>query len=168
MKSVVALMLLFVPLLTQAQVQKCVQTDGRTVYSDSPCPNSSRESKTIVKKPTMAVASEPRRKPAQVRFSGSPDVDYVKAGALMDNIRIMGRDCEWALKVERRQILKCADFIQELGPDGQYQQVTQRLDELNRDRENAARNIDELRRITAYMKDIVRYKEFALANLSNR
>lgn len=103
--------------------------------------------------------------PDKVSFSGSAQTDYIKASAIMDNIRIIGRDCEWALKVDNAKIHKCVEFMGKLQPGGEFTQVSDYISELNKDRGIAEQSVGELRTITRHMQEIVRYKEFMLANL---
>jgi len=151
-----------------AQVQKCTMPDGRIVYSDTACPTSSRDAAVVIKKPAATVPTDKLPPPVPVAFTGTPATDYIKASALMDNIRVIGRDCEWALKVDNTKIQKCIEFMGKLQPGGEYEQVSQHVTELNKDPTVAQQSISELRTITRHMQDIVRYKEFMLANLGVR
>ena len=102
---------------------------------------------------------------AKVEFSGVPDADYIKVSALLDNIRTLGRDCEWALKVDKQKKSDCVQFIQKLQPNGEYKQTFTRLTNLNADPENSRFAGAELPRILRHIQEIVRYKEFMLARL---
>lgn len=103
--------------------------------------------------------------PDKVSFSGIAQTDYIKASAIMDNIRIIGQDCEWALKVDNAKMYKCVEFMGKLQPGGEFAQVSDYISELNKDRGIAEQSIGELRTINRHMQEIVRYKEFMLANL---
>lgn len=149
--------------LVSAQVNRCVGADGKVVYSDTACPNSSREARTV--QGVKPGYTPPAPKSERITFTGAHRTDYIKASALMDNIRILGRDCEWALKVDKSQVSICITFISKLGPGGQFSQITDHVSELNKDRAAAGQNIDELHALMRHMEAVVRYKEFALANL---
>ena len=164
MKTLVILSLLFAIPSVMAQVKKCTMPDGRVVYSDTPCPNTVTESKTVIKGPTATTVAPPPPT-RRIKFTGSPQTDLIKATALMDNIRLTGRDCEWALKVDKSKMSTCVTFMGKLQPSGEYQQISEHVSELIMDRAVAQQNIGELRTLTRYMQDVVRYKEFMLANL---
>ena len=138
--------------------------DGKVVYSDLQCPASVSQSATIIKGPTAGIGSR-LPAPKKIEFTGSPDIDFIKASALMDNIKTIGRDCEWALKVENSKIAVCAQFMDKLQPNGEFQQISDHVLYLMKDERSSSQSISELRTITRHMKDIGRYKEFLLANL---
>jgi hypothetical protein len=158
---VVAALLLWTS-VTWSQVQKCTGPDGRVVYSDRACPAGSAQ--TGVKLAPQGLPPVPDK----VVFSGTPAVDYIKASALLENIRTLGRDCEWALKVDRRDLQSCSRFLAKLGPGGEYEQVTNKVSELNKSTADAGASVDELNRMLRIMPDIIRYKEFAIASLGGK
>ena len=164
MQHLLFVALAFASTMASAQVHRCTMPDGKVVYSDTACTTSAKDAKTLVKPPErsapLAIAST-----ARIEFSGNPRTDYIKAGAILDSIRLLGRDCEWALKVDKKQMPKCAEFMTRLGPNGEFVQVTAHVSQLNKEGANAEQNTSELRRILSHMEDIVRYKEFALASL---
>ena len=166
-------LVLFLALLcftTDAQVNRCTGADGRVVYSDTLCPSSAKDSKTIVKPPEKAPArlSTGLAPPTRVEFTGAAAMDYIKASALLDNIRTMGRDCEWALKVDERKLQDCVAFIGRLQPGGEFEQIGARLAELNTLPDNMKLAGAELPRILLHTQEIVRYKEFMFARLGLR
>ena len=163
-KTLYLFLALGLPLWAQAQVNRCTTFEGKIVYSDIPCPSTSKDVKVIDKNRSASVElSMPR--PEKVIFSGVPQTDYIKASAMMDNIRVIGRDCEWSLKVDRSKRSTCLAFMSKLQPGGEYSQISDQVTFLNSDRATAEQNIEELRTLTSHMKEIVRYKEFMLANL---
>lgn len=158
-----------------AQVNRCKMPDGRVVYSDTECPSSSTDSKNLVKPAPRewtgggSQSSTAGIQPGKmVQFSGTPRTDYIKASALLDNIRVIGRDCEWALKVDKSQMQKCKNFLGRLSPNGEYSQIIDHVTMLNKDQSNMRENSGEIRSILRISEDIVRYKEFMLANLGVR
>jgi len=106
--------------------------------------------------------------PKQVQFSGNRRIELLKASAIIDNIRIIGRDCEWALKVNDKKISSCTKFINKLAPGGENEHVSSKIQELISDEKFVADNSHELRTIVRHMEDIVRYKEFMASNLGVR
>ncbi|MER2511293.1 MAG: hypothetical protein ABTQ25_02535, partial [Nitrosomonas ureae] len=98
---------------------------------------------------------------------GSRLSELIKASAILDNIRVIGRDCEWALKVTNDKT-KCKPFLEKLGPGGEWSQTTQLISEITSDKSHADDYLPELRRIKSTMEDVVRYKEFMLSNLGVR
>lgn len=169
-------------------VNKCTMADGRVVYSDAPCPSASKETAVIEPAPPPAAAARSRpaaalrplpspatlaatAPPAKVMFSGTAQLDLVKATALTDNIRTLGRDCEWALKVDKSKMQVCVEFLNKLQPNGEFQQIGARvaevIRELKADPSAAQQSMSELRTLSRYTHDVVRYKEFLLANLGN-
>lgn len=139
--------------------------DGKVIYSDVACPEASQETRTIIKKAPTPSSSIKLPPPEPIEFTGNPRTDYIKSTAIIDNIRIIGRDCEWALKVDKSKIQKCFEFMGKLQPGGEFQQVTDHVSMLNRDRKSAEQSMSEIRTMTRYMEDIVRYKEFMMASL---
>lgn len=170
MKLCLAFTLLLFAVLAHAQVHRCTMPDGRVVYSDTACPNAAQDAKTLQRPPTPPTPSPkslppPVPLPAQLTFSGNPDLDYIKASALMDNIRIKGRDCEWALKVDKSKLADCKAFLEKLQPGGEFQQIGEQVTRLNADKASMERNAAELRILLQHTQAVVRYKEFVLANL---
>lgn len=161
-------------------VNKCTLPDGAVVYSDAPCPAASKESKALVERPVPAplrAASAPRIEPpvsppARVEFTGAPQMDLIRATALMDNIRLLGRDCEWALKVDESKMGACRQFLGKLQPGGEFEQIGARvlgvLKELQTDPPAAQQAAGDMRTLMRYTQDVARYKEFLLARLRTR
>jgi len=164
---------LLVPILLAAsgagaQVHRCTTPDGRVVYSDTACPASATDAKTLVKPPESLSGPRGKRElspPGRVEFSGNDELDYIKASAILDSIRVSGRDCEWALKVDEKKINDCVVFMGKLQPGGEYEQTMARVSELSQGSNQASSATVELRRIVRSAQEIVRYKEFMLARL---
>lgn len=167
-------------------VNKCTMADGRVVYSDTPCPTAAAQAQTVVTEPPRALPARPARQPAapapavasveppaqvppprKIAFTGTTELDFIKASALMDNIQTIGRDCEWALKVDKSKIAACADFLGKLQPGGEFEQIGERVVEMLKDRPGLERSMDEARRLQRHMNSVIRYKNFMLANLGN-
>jgi hypothetical protein len=106
--------------------------------------------------------------PQPIRFSGTPIGDFLKASAILDSIRITGRDCEWALKVDEKKIFACIEFLPKLQPGGDYEQAVNKISEVIHDHAFFEANEAELRAVIRIVTDIVKYKEFALARLGVR
>jgi hypothetical protein len=103
--------------------------------------------------------------PVHIEFTGASESDILKGTPLLDNIRILGRDCEWALKVDKSKMSSCIEFMGKLQPGGEFKQINDRMLEIMGDKKVAAENIDEFKSQIRHMKEIVKYKEFMLANL---
>jgi hypothetical protein len=101
-------------------------------------------------------------------FTGDPAHDLIRASAMIDNMRTLGRDCEWTLKVERNKAGACRQFLDKTSPTGELGAVGARLSQLTHGGGLAPGDAPELRRINAMLKDILRYREFAAASMSNR
>lgn len=165
--------------------------DGQSLYVDTlTCPANTKQVKPIEAPkrtytqpaparstpqagpaPPPAITPEVQRQMSKretVQFSGNASMDLIKSSALLDNIKTLGRDCEWALKVDDSKMQKCRDFLFKLTPGGEYEQISNRVIEIGKDRKVLEENATEARRVLRHMQDIVRYKEFALANLKSR
>ena len=152
---------------SSAQVNRCTMPDGKIVYSDAACPAAAADSKTLIKVTPRSTPTD-NSSAKKIEFTDTPRTDYIKAGAILDNIRMLGRDCEWAIKVDKKQTYKCSEFLSRLGPKGELSQVTGHISKLNEDKKNAEQNSGELSRILRHMEEIVRYKEFVLASFGNK
>lgn len=137
------------------QMNKCPGPDGTTVYSDKPCPGSAGR----------------HQAPAQVvdalRFSGDAMSDLIKISALADNMRTLGRDCEWALKVDRRKSSVCRVFLDKLNPRGELGAISVRLQEVRSAGSMPREQAEEVARITRLLRDVLRHREFVVANMAN-
>jgi len=155
-------------------VNKCTGQDGLVVYQDAPCAAAAASAtvKTWHDTPRDAPARVRQQLPAPqaIKWVGSPNMDVIRAEALLDSMHTQGRDCEWALKVTKGESIaaKCVPFMGALQDAGQFQQVTQRLQDLMLDKAWAANALPTLRRCTSLMEGVVRQKELMLALLDLR
>jgi len=117
------------------------------------------------KPPQIEPQSPPIIEP--VNFNGNRLSELIKASAIMENIRVLGRSCEWALKV-KTNMTECKPFIEKLGPGGEWAQTSELISEIVSDKSHADDYLPELRRIERIMQDVVRHKEFVLSNLNVR
>lgn len=166
-----------------AAMNRCTMPDGRIIYSDIACPPDARAATVTAPTttqpaprpaaparpppPPATIDPRPLPPPVRVEFTGVPEVDYVKAQARLDNIRSLGWDCQWALKVDRSRLAVCRTFLEKLRSGGEYDQVTKRVMALNEDPKNMRASEAEVRKIYGLVKEIVRYKEFVIANLQS-
>lgn len=128
-------------------VNKCTMPDGRVAYSDAPCATDAKEAKTLSAAPVIApMAPRPTRPlgqqgaaaaaelpalqippPRRVQFSGLPQSDLSWSAATLDKIRMLGRDCDWALRVDKTKMQACVDFLTRMQPGGEFEQIRERV-----------------------------------------
>lgn len=155
-------------------VNKCTAKDGAVVYQDAPCASTLASETLVTRHNTPADAAGRGRQqlpaPQPIQWPGTPDMDVIRSEALLDSMQSQGSDCEWALKVTRGAsiLAKCVPFMASLQADGLFPQVSQRLQELLRDKDWAATALPSLRRCSRLMEGVVRQKELMLAHLDMR
>jgi len=172
-------------------VNKCTLADGRIVYSDTPCPTTARQAQTVSEQPVIApISPRPTRPTANpgaplpadaplqllpprrtVEFSGLPQSDLSLAAAAMEKIRVLGRDCEWALQVDRGKMQSCVDFLSRMQPKGEFDQINTRIIQVLTYEPGAARTgaaADDLRKLQGRREEALRYKQIAMARLGGR
>lgn len=138
-----------------AEVYRCDGPDGRPVFVDRPCAGS------------VPTQRAPAAKAASM-FTGNASFDLIRASALIDNMRTLGRDCEWALKVERNKSGACRAFMDKTSPTGELGVVGARLREITSGGLLADADAPELRRVNAGLRDVLRYREYAAAHMASR
>lgn len=185
-----ALILAWLVVLPAHAVNKCTMPDGRIVYSDAPCATSAKQAQTLSAEPavppiparptrplgpqpgssvpadTVALQIPPPRR--TVEFSGMPESDLSLAAAAMSKIRVLGRDCEWALQVDKTKMQACVEFLSRMQPKGEYDQITARVSQVLTYEPNAARAAAaDLRKLNLHRDEALRYKATAMAKLGS-
>ena len=150
---------------------RCVGADGKSVYSDRPCPGAP-QTQVAPRSPAAAPgrASPPQMAPmpppTRIQFDGTPAQDYQKAESWLGSIRDTGANCRAALSAGREGAsVSCQRFLSKLTPGAEYEQIGWRLKILNADEVNVREARRELSAIQAHLDAIVLHKEFALATL---
>ncbi len=171
--KIAALLILAIP-TSAFSINKCTDAAGKITFTDTACPQSQNwENLSPPSKSDTATSNHSGTNaatlpsPETVEFTGDGGIDILKASAIMENIRVLGRDCEWALKVDKTKISSCISFMGKLQPEGQYQQTTARVLEMIEDRTFTESNMPEINTIKNNMQAIVKHKEFMLQNLNN-
>jgi hypothetical protein len=170
-------------------VNKCTMPDGRVVYTDTPCPGAATQAQSIytpsAPEPRLATPRPPRPgapqgqatagplqalqipPPRRLHFSALPQSDISVAVSTMDKIRLLGRDCEWALKVDKGKMQACIDFLARVQPGGEVDQIRDRVAQVYRYEPDAARLArEDLAKLRIYRDEVLQYKEIAMARLS--
>ncbi len=140
-------------------VYKCTDASGTILYSDVPCVSSQTQQDTY--------GSEGKIKSAPIRidFGKTRAAQRIKATAILDSIRIDGRDCEWALKVDEKQIAKCLTFLQDMRPGGEFEQAGGVLSSLIKDATEQNESAQDYAKVTRLMQEIAEYSQFMQARL---
>lgn len=176
-----------VAVLPAHAVNKCTQPDGRVVYSDAPCAAGTKQAQIVSPAPVIAPMSpRPTRPPGQqgaiaaaerptlqippprrVQFSGLPQSDLSWSAATLDKIRVQGRDCDWALRVDKTKMQACVDFLARMQPGGEFEQIRERvLLALRQEPGVARRSKQDLDKIEIFKREALDYQASAMANLS--
>ncbi len=83
----------------QADVYRC-NIQGKTIYQDRPCHSAeqkaldARQANARQRQQDMVGAARNLPPPESIVWNGSFQMDIIKVSALLDNIRVLGRDCE--------------------------------------------------------------------------
>lgn len=172
-------------------VNKCTMPDGRVTYSDAPCPSAATQVQSIATPSAPAprqATSRPRQPgaaagqapatadappaleippPRRLHFSALPQSDISLAVTTMDKIRLLGRDCEWALKVDKGKMQACVEFLARVQQGGEVDQIRDRVAQVYRHEPDAARLArDDLAKLSSYRTEVLQYKEIAMARLN--
>lgn len=168
-------------------VNKCTQPDGRIVYSDAPCPASTSQAQILKTAPVMApmsprptrpvgqqganAAAEPPAlqipPPQSVTFSGMPESDLSWAASTMDKIRVLGRDCDWALRVDRNKVQgACVAFLAKMQPRGEFEQINARVVQVLRQEPSLMRRSRvDFGKYEIFRDEALSHREMAMARL---
>jgi hypothetical protein len=184
MKLLIVLGACLLSLPAQA-VNKCTMPDGRVVYSDAPCAADARAAATLSAAPVVApMAPRPTRPPGQqgaaadpptlqippplrLHFSGLPESDLSLSISTMDKIRMLGRDCDWALRVDKAKMQACVDFMTRMQPQGEFDQISTRVRQvLAQDPALERRSRNDLRRYELFRGEALDFKQAAMSLLS--
>lgn len=170
-------------------VNKCTMPDGRVVYSDAPCAADTKQAQRVSAAPIIApMAPQPTRPPGQqgamhaaeqpalqipppkrVQFSGLPESDLSWSAGTLDKIRMQGRDCDWALRVDKTKMQSCVDFLARMQPGGEVDQIRDRvLLALRQDPGLARRSKRDLDKIELYQDEALGFQAKAMANLNRQ
>ncbi|QTD46342.1 DUF4124 domain-containing protein [Ottowia testudinis] len=153
-----------------ADVYRCT-VNGKIQYQDHPCSSGAqkalddRNAKARQRQQELATAARNPPPPEPIAWQGSFQQDILKVSALLDHIRVLGRDCEWELKVTPSENKACKAFMLKLVPGGDYVQIGTRIQELLQDDTNARQAMGELATIKRHFEDITRTKEFMMARM---
>ena len=154
----------------QADVYRC-DVQGKTTYQDRPCHTGeqraldARQARARQRQQEMLDAARNLPAPEPIVWNGSFQMDILKVSALLDNIRVLGRDCEWELKVMPEENKACQAFMRKLLPGGEYVQIGDKIQELLKDEIQARAHMAELATIKRHFEDITRYREFMMARM---
>lgn len=146
--------LLVLPCMGHA-MHKCKDASGRVTYSDVPC-KSEQESLEVpdhVRREDRAARPLGIASHEAIDFGDSPEVRLIKSIAVLEDIQIDSRECDWALKVHK-DVSKCMKFAAKMTEGGPWQQVTEVLVALTQDESFAKDRLPELNRARRLMEDI--------------
>lgn len=152
-----------------ADVYRC-KGDGKTSYQDHPCRSGAQapmdaQARNRERQQALALSASTLPAAEPIAWNGNFQMDIVKVSALLDNIRILGRDCEWELKVTPDDSKACSAFMRKLLPGGDYVQIGTKIQELLQDEAQARAYMAELERIRRHFEDITRYRDFTMARM---
>lgn len=142
-------------------VYKCSDGKGNTLYSDTPCTGGSTQQN--------AYGTDGRIRsglPERVDFGRSRESKREKATAVLESIRIDGKNCEQALKADVRIYEECSRFVDRMRPGAEWTQVHEVVLSLLNDaviqRESAA----DYTNIRDLMAEITAASKFAEVSLT--
>jgi hypothetical protein len=188
-KGIIFALLFTAPVMVQAGVYTC-EVGGKKVYQSTPCKtadagSSRRLDNTFEYKTGSAVspsnlysnttsssgsgksseeALAESRKP--IDFGDNSYSILTKATAIIESIAVDGRDCEWALKVDERQIHKCTKYLPRIVEGGEYTQAYNAvIGVLKNDPAFYAANKSKFSAVQRTMDRIAQYTNFAMVHL---
>lgn len=139
-------------------VYKCSDGKGNTLYSDTPCASGSAQQN--------AYGTDGRIRsslPERVDFGRSREARREKATAILESMRIDGRNCVKALKASEpnEQILeKCSRSVDRMGPGGEWTQVQEVVQSLLKDAVRQKESVADYANIRDLMEEIVAQIKF--------
>ena len=77
------------------------------------------------------------------------------------------RDCEWALKVDEKQIAKCMTFLQDMRPGGEFEQAGGVVSSLLKDAAEQNESAQDYAKVTRLMQEIAEYSQFMQVRLKS-
>lgn len=146
--------------LCEAGMYKCVK-NGQITYKDKPCPEQQQEeiSRISRSKDARAIDTTP------IDFGKSPEAKFIKAKAIIESIEVDGRDCEWALKVDKKQLHKCKTFLSQMVEGAEWEQVNKVIQELSKDSKFINDHKVEFILLSKKIERISSYSQFAQIRL---
>lgn len=160
-----ALVALLLAAPAAAQMNKCLQPNGRYVYSDLPCPKGAEQAEApdLTNARGSRYASRMDTSPLPpIDFGNTPDQKFVRARAMIASIRIDARDCDWDMKVTRKHAA-CAKFLQQMLEGREWSQAVATITSLQEnDGTFVERNLSEFQALIRDMEDIVKIKQLAV------
>ncbi|MFZ5483506.1 MAG: DUF4124 domain-containing protein [Pseudomonadota bacterium] len=169
MKAIFILIAALIATPAWADMYKCVNGMGRVTFSDTPCGNGA----IVLEKsnpPAMKNKQADERKlppPKMIEFPADNRMALIKASALLDNIKTLGWECQWALKVDKKTG-PCISFLEKIQAGGEASQIDDKVTQLMKNRAFVSANMAEFNLIRQHTEDIARYSEFMSAYLRNR
>lgn len=152
-------------------VNKCTQPDGQVVYQDAPCSNAAKQSqqvKTWDNTPgNLSRFQYHTPPPRTISWTGDNASDLDTILAEVEVTRLTARDCDWALKVEKK-LGKCARFVGRMRTGGEYQQTLDRLALIVKGEQKPPALTGKLRQMAPMFDDIQETAQFALAYMKSR
>ena len=131
---------------------RCVDADGKSVYTDRPCAGAPQrqvaqpprvtpgavQSSPTAPPPTATGRASPTQMapmppPTRIQFDGTPAKDYQRAESWLGSIRDMGANCRAALSASREGAsASCQRFLSKLTPGAEFEQIGWRLKDTER------------------------------------
>jgi hypothetical protein len=103
----------------------------------------------------------------KIDFGKSQTAQLSKAIAILESIKLDGMDCDWALKVTRKNST-CTKFIREMSPNGAFEQVGKILVPLANDLDFAESHAIDIGIAARLAKDCLTYWQFATYRLTGQ
>ncbi len=159
-------------------VYKCM-VNGQTVYSDKPCADpDQRESGRMDNKPALRIGAQngsgggystgavaAPRPSGPIDFGDSPQGKLIKAKAIMESLEVDGRDCEWALKVDEKQLAKCITFMSQMQEEAEWGQTMAVIQYLLKDEAFFTEHRLEFSALKRLAERVAGYSQFAKVRL---
>ncbi len=158
MKTIIAIVAVLIAAQAHAELFKCATGEGKTIYSDTPCPSGATKKNTI----------KPDREPTHIEFSGNNQTDLVRIVATLDSIQNLGGTCYVDMKVYGGVPQSCITFNRQILEGGPYKQALRRYLQIIDDEETMRANVSLMNQAQRHMENITRYNTFVEATVKAR
>jgi hypothetical protein len=158
MKTIIAIIAALIAAQAHAELHKCATQEGKTIYSDMPCPSGATKTNTI----------KPDREPAHIEFSGNNQADLVRIVGTLDSIQNMGSTCQIDIKVYGGVPASCITFNRQVLEGGPYKQALRRYLQIIDDEETMKANVSLINQARRHVENIARYNAFVESTVKAR
>jgi hypothetical protein len=101
-----------------------------------------------------------------IDFGDNPKSKLIKVKAILESLEVDGRDCEWALKVDEKQLPKCITFMSQMLENAEWGQAMAVIQDLLNDEAFYKENQLMFGQLNRIAERVAGYSQFAKVRLA--